>query len=36
MEVSEAQGQRSEFTLSAFNANPTIKADTFNTVDDQR
>ena len=43
MEVSEAQGQRSEFTLSAFNANPAIKADTFNfktpegvTVDDQR
>ncbi len=43
MEVSEAQGQRSEFTLSAFNANPTLKADTFNfktpegvTVDDQR
>jgi outer membrane lipoprotein carrier protein len=43
MEVSEAQGQRSEFTLSAFNANPTIKADTFTfktpegvTVDDQR
>lgn len=43
MEVSEAQGQRSEFTLSAFNANPIIKADTFNfktpdgvTVDDQR
>ena len=43
MEVNEAQGQRSEFTLSAFNANPTLKADTFNfktpegvTVDDQR
>ena len=43
MEVSEAQGQRSEFTLSAFNANPTLKADTFNfktpegvTDDDQR
>ncbi|WP_024871185.1 outer membrane lipoprotein chaperone LolA [Tolumonas lignilytica] len=43
MEVNEAQGQRSEFTLSSFNQNPTIKADTFNfktpegvTVDDQR
>ncbi|WP_316678895.1 outer membrane lipoprotein chaperone LolA [uncultured Tolumonas sp.] len=43
MEINEAQGQRSEFTLSAFNANPTLKADTFNfktpegvTVDDQR
>ena len=43
MEVNEVQGQRSEFTLSAFNANPTLKADTFNfktpegvTVDDQR
>lgn len=43
MEVNEAQGQRSEFTLSAFNANPALKADTFNfktpegvTVDDQR
>lgn len=43
MEVNEAQGQRSEFTLSSFNANPSIKADTFNfktpdgvMVDDQR
>lgn len=43
MEVNEAQGQRSEFTLSSFNTNPVIKPDTFkfNTpegvmVDDQR
>lgn len=43
MEVNEAQGQRSEFTLSSFNANPVIKSDTFNfktpegvMVDDQR
>lgn len=43
MEVNEAQGQRSEFTLSSFNTKPVIKPDTFNfktpegvTVDDQR
>ncbi len=43
MEVNEAQGQRSEFTLSSFNTRPVIKSDTFNfktpegvTVDDQR
>ena len=43
MEVNEAQGQRSEFTLSSFNTKPVIKSDTFNikapegvTVDDQR
>ena len=41
--VNEAQGQRSEFTLSAFNAKPSVKSDTFTfkvpdgvTIDDQR
>lgn len=43
LEVNEAQGQRSEFTLSAFNAKPSVKSDTFTfkvpdgvTIDDQR
>lgn len=43
LEVNEAQGQRSEFTLTSFNRSPVIQADTFNfkvpegiTVDDQR